>query len=114
MRQDYLKLPPMCNIELIPNFQVGIYMKTKQKEQKMQITLNIPNEQLFEKILWLLNRFKHDGVEIITNIQKAKAIDKNPRLKQFEEIINTRSKNSIKVDKSTILNPHSELSNDIS
>ena len=80
----------------------------------MQITLNIPNEQLFEKILWLLNRFKNDGVEIITNMQRAKIVEENPRLKQFEQIMNTRSKNSIKVDDSTILNPHSELSNDIS
>ncbi|CAA6813962.1 MAG: Unknown protein [uncultured Sulfurovum sp.] len=30
----------------------------------MTITLNIPNEQLFDKILWLLNRFKNDGLEI--------------------------------------------------
>ena len=79
----------------------------------MQITLNIPNEQVFEKILWLLNRFKSDGVEIITNIQRAKSIEKNPRLKQLEQIINTKSKNSIKVDNFTIFNPHSELSNDI-
>jgi hypothetical protein len=80
----------------------------------MQITLNIPNEQLFEKILWLLNRFKHDGVEIITNMQRTKPIDKNPRLKQFEYLINTKSKNSVKVSDNIILNPHSELSNDIS
>ena len=80
----------------------------------MIITLNISNEQLFEKILWLLNRFKNDGVEIITNMQKAKPIENNPRLKQFEQLINTRSKNSIRVDESTVLNPHSELSNDIS
>ena len=33
----------------------------------MTITLNIPNEQLFDKILWLLNRFKNDGLEIITS-----------------------------------------------
>ena len=26
----------------------------------MTITLNIPNEQLFEKILWFLNRFKSE------------------------------------------------------
>ena len=38
----------------------------------MQITLNIPNEQLFEKILWLLNRFKNDGVEIVTSMQRVK------------------------------------------
>jgi len=36
----------------------------------MTITLNIQNEQLFDKILWLLSRFKNDGLEIITDIQK--------------------------------------------
>lgn len=33
----------------------------------MQLTINISNEQLFEKILWLLNSFKNDGLEIIEN-----------------------------------------------
>jgi len=80
----------------------------------MQITLNIPNEQLFEKILWLLNRFKNDGVEIITNMQRVKQPLKNKKLVKFEEIINTKSKNSIQIDNFLILNPHSELSNDIS
>jgi hypothetical protein len=36
----------------------------------MTITLNIQNEQLFDRILWLLSRFKNDGLEIITDIQK--------------------------------------------
>jgi len=81
----------------------------------MQITLNVPNEQLFEKILWFLNRFKSDGVEIITSRQKSASSKRNnPRLKQFEQIINTKSKNSVKVNENTILNPHNELSNDIS
>ena len=80
----------------------------------MQITLNIPNEQLFEKILWLVTRFKNDGVEIITNMQKNKIKEKNPQLKQFEEILNTKSKNSIRVNENVILNPHNELSRDIS
>ena len=82
----------------------------------MQITLNIPNEQLFEKILWLLNRFKNDGVEIITNMQGVKQLSKkrNKKLVKFEQIINTKSKNSIQIDDCLILNPHSELSNDIS
>jgi hypothetical protein len=82
----------------------------------MQITLNIPNEQLFEKILWLLNRFKNDGVEIITNMQKVQQPQKkrNEKLAKFEQIINMKSENSIKVDDFLILNPHSELSNDIS
>lgn len=33
----------------------------------MQLTINISNKQLFEKILWLLNSFKNDGLEIIEN-----------------------------------------------
>ncbi len=32
----------------------------------MQLTIEIPNEQLFEKILWLLNAFKSDGLKIIS------------------------------------------------
>ncbi len=81
----------------------------------MTITLTVPNEQLFEKILWLLNRFKNDGVDIVTNREKSSKQNRhNLRLKQFEEIINAKSKNSIKLDNSTVLNPHSELTNDIS
>lgn len=33
----------------------------------MQLTINISNEQLFDKILWLLNSFKNDGLEIVSN-----------------------------------------------
>jgi hypothetical protein len=79
----------------------------------MTITLNVQNEQLFDKILQLLNIFKNDGLEIIANRQKILKVD-NSRLKHFEQIINTKSKNSIKVDEHIILNPHSELSDDIS
>ena len=39
----------------------------------MPLTINISNEQLFEKILWLLSRFENDGLEIITDIQKNKS-----------------------------------------
>jgi len=31
----------------------------------MQITINISNEQLFDKILWFLNSFKNQGLEIV-------------------------------------------------
>ena len=31
----------------------------------MQVTLNIPNEQLSEKILWFLEHFKNEGLEIM-------------------------------------------------
>ena len=82
----------------------------------MQLTIEIPNEQLFEKILWFLNRFKNDGVEIITNMQRVKQPQKkrNRKLIKFEQIINTKSKDSVQIDNFLILNPHSELSNDIS
>ena len=36
----------------------------------MQLTVNIPNEKLFDKILWLLNSFKNDGVEVIVHQEK--------------------------------------------
>jgi len=71
----------------------------------MTITLNVQNEQLFNKILQLLNIFKNEGLEIITNRQKNLKID-NLRLNHFEQIINTKSENSIKVDEHIILNPH--------
>jgi hypothetical protein len=77
----------------------------------LKIILNIPNEQLFNKIFWLLNHFKSEGVEITIKKQPNKN-DKN--LDMFENIINHKSKNSIKVDSNTILNPHNELSRDIS
>ncbi len=31
----------------------------------MQLTINISNEQLFDKILWFLNSFKNQGLEIV-------------------------------------------------
>jgi hypothetical protein len=32
-----------------------------------QLTIEIPNEQLFEKIVWLLNAFKGEGLKIISH-----------------------------------------------
>ena len=50
----------------------------------MTITLNIQNEQLFDKILWLLSRFKNDGLEIITDIQKNISTPTEPKNKFSE------------------------------
>jgi len=47
-------------------------------------------------------------------MQRTKPIDKNPRLKQFEYLIHTKSKNSIKVSDNIILNPHNQLIHNIS
>ena len=43
----------------------------------MTITLNISNEQLFDKILILLNRFKNNGLEIITHNRKNNSNQEN-------------------------------------
>ena len=50
----------------------------------MTITLNIQNEQLFDKIMWLLSRFKNDGLEIITDIQKNITTPTEPKNKFSE------------------------------
>jgi len=75
------------------------------------ITLNIPNEQLSQKVLWFLNHLKDDGLEIITHQEQK---PKDAKLQQLDEIINSKSKESIKVDNKSILHPHQELSHDIS
>ena len=47
----------------------------------MTITLNIHNEQLFDKILQLLNRFKNDGLEIMTQYKENKQPNITPHKK---------------------------------
>ena len=37
----------------------------------MQLTIDVPDKQLLEKILWFLNRFKSDGLKIVTQKQKS-------------------------------------------
>ena len=44
----------------------------------MQLTINISNEQLFEKVLWLLNSFKNDGLEIIANSKDKIKVSSKP------------------------------------
>jgi len=48
----------------------------------MQLTINIANEELFDKILWLLNSFKNQGLEIIEN--KHISLSKNKILDNLE------------------------------
>ena len=79
----------------------------------MQLTIEIPNEQLFNKVLQLLNIFKSDGLKIINHNNTNNYI-KNKKLQQFENLLNKKSNNSIVLDNNRILNPHNELSIDIS
>ncbi len=51
-------------MEIQSNFDI---LEVKSLGVFMQLTINISNEQLFDKILWLLNSFKNDGLEIIVN-----------------------------------------------
>jgi hypothetical protein len=45
----------------------------------MQLTIEIPNEQLFEKIVWLLNAFKSEGLKIILeDKEKLKPLAQSP------------------------------------
>jgi hypothetical protein len=78
----------------------------------MQIILKIPTQELFEKIIWFLNKFRSDGVEVIIDNKSQNRNSKN--LDELEKIINAKSKNSKVLDKDSILNPHIELSRDIS
>ncbi len=43
----------------------------------MQVTLDIPNEQLSEKILWLLEHFKSEGLEIIKGKKETSSVPKH-------------------------------------
>lgn len=48
----------------------------------MQLTINIKNEQILDKLLWVLEHFKSDGVEII----KSDAIKKDETVYSDEHI----------------------------
>jgi hypothetical protein len=79
------------------------------------IKIDIPNKQLSEKILWFLNHFKNDGVEITTINHHDKPISQHSQaLDRLEKIVSTKSKDSVVLDNAIIVNPHTELSRDIS
>ena len=49
----------------------------------MKLTLDIPNEQLFNQIVWFLKRFKNDGLEMSIE-NKQNMISSKPKLDTFE------------------------------
>ena len=51
----------------------------------MQLTIEIPNEQLFDKIVWLLNAFKSEGLKIITHNRTPIINQEKPPKNQFSE-----------------------------
>ncbi len=46
---------------------MGKSYRVSKGESNMQIiTINIKNDKLYEKVLWLLEHFKSDGLEIVS------------------------------------------------
>ncbi len=56
------------------------------------LTINFQNPQIFEKVLWLLEHFKKDGVEVVSkeDIDDLQALAKMRREESipFEEYLN--------------------------
>ena len=52
----------------------------------MQFTVNIENRQLSEKILWLLNSFKSEGVEIVKTTQTKDVSSSQKRSLDFSSL----------------------------
>jgi len=71
-------------------------------------TVHIPKEYINTKVEILVLPFVDQEEE------KVDTKSTSELLKRFREVINTKSKDSIKIDDDTILNPHEALSDDIS
>ena len=69
--------------------------------QSDEYTVHIPKEYINTKVEILVLPFSMQN-----EIQK----NENSALSQLEKIINTKSKNSIKIDEYTIFHPHEALS----
>jgi len=82
----------------------------------MQITVRIEDESIAQNILWFLSNLKDKGVEIIDDLKTTSLNDNSMdnTLNELDSLIKTSSKNATLVDIDSILNPHKELSSDIS
>ena len=82
----------------------------------MQITVRIEDESIAQNILWFLSNLKDKGVEIIDDLKTTSLNDNSMdnTLNELDSLIKTSSKNTTLVDIDSILNPHKELSSDIS
>ncbi len=74
----------------------------------MTITIDIPDKKSSEKVISFLKTLEKDGVKIIKKSKKEEL------LQEFDEIVKYKSEDSILLDQDSILNPHKELSSDIS
>ena len=70
----------------------------------MTITLNVQNEQLFDKVLWLLNHLKNYGLEILTSRTKQKELPSgflNPIEVDSHDFINRMIQNPKRISADT-------------
>ncbi len=70
----------------------------------MTITLNVQNEQLFDKVLWLLNHLKNDGLEILTSRTKQKELPRgflNPIKVENSDFISRMTQNPRRISANT-------------
>ena len=70
----------------------------------MTITLNVQNEQLFDKVLWLLNHLKNDGLEILTSRTKEKKLPSgflNPLEVESNDFISRMTQNPKQISADT-------------
>ena len=44
----------------------------------MQLTIEIPNQPLYDKIVWFLSKFKDDGLKIVASTQNKETISEKP------------------------------------
>ena len=77
------------------------------------------NQNLEEELDYFIKKTHKTKTEVVKEalkllFEKEKKSKQDNLLNQFNTLISTKSKNAIKIDKNTILNPHSELTNDIS
>jgi hypothetical protein len=76
--------------------------------QSDKYTVQIPKEYINTKVEILVLPFTNQDDKKIDN-KNSDAL-----LHQLDKVISTKSKDSLQIDNDTILNPHKELSNDIS
>jgi len=70
----------------------------------MTITLNVQSEQLFDKVLWLLNHLKNDGLEILTSRTKPKELASgflNPIEEKSHDFISRMTQNPKRISTDT-------------
>ena len=61
------------------------------------LTINIQNETLVEKVIWLLDHFKNDGLEIVSkeDIEDLKLLSatRNEEIVSFDEYLKNANRN---------------------